>query len=220
MLKTIRLYGHLGERFGKEHRLDVSSPLDAVRAFSALFPGFREEFAPSRYHVILDGVAAASTEELRLPAREIRFVPVAAGASHGIGEMLLGAAIIVASFYAPEVVAGMGFSASAGTAVGGMALSFGATLLFGGLAQALAKSPQTQNSNSYLFSGPVNTTQQGNPVPILYGRLMIGSQVVSASLQAYDIAIGSPTTNTGSTSTVLPNGTIAVNNQSSFKGQL
>ena len=81
--------------------------------------------------------------------------------------------------------------------LGGMALSFGASLVLGGLSQMLAQTPDTSSrgqgqgldSASYLFNGPVNTTQQGNPVPILYGRLIIGSQVVSASVQAYDIAI-------------------------------
>ncbi len=218
MLKTIKFYGQLGKQFGKIHRLDVSSTLDAVQAFCAMMPGFQQAFAQGRYRVILDGTQASSKDELQLPAREIKFIPVVAGASHGIGEIFVGAAIIVASFYAPELVAAMGGSAATGTAVGTMAMSFGASLVLGGLATALSKTPQTQNSNSYLFNGAVNTTTQGNPVPILYGRLMIGSQVASASLMAYDIAIGSPTTNTGTTSTVLPNGTIAVTNQSAYKG--
>ncbi len=34
---------------------------------------------------------------------------------------------------------------------------------------------------SYLFNGPENTTQEGGPVPVGYGQLIIGSQVISAS---------------------------------------
>ena len=219
MLKTIKLYGTLGKRFGRIHRLDVSCPLDAVRAFCAMMPGFHQAFAEGRYRVILDGAGSSSTDELQLPAREIKFIPVVSGAHHhGIGEIFLGAAIIVASFYAPELVATFGGSTATGIAVGSMAFSFGASLVLGGLATALAKTPDTKISNSYLFNGAINTTSQGNPVPILYGRLMVGSQVASSSLMAYDIAIGSPTTNTGTTSTILPNGTIAVTNQSAYKG--
>ena len=38
------------------------------------------------------------------------------------------------------------------------------------------------NTPSYLFNGAVNTTAQGHPVPIGYGRLIVGSAVISASI--------------------------------------
>jgi len=40
-------------------------------------------------------------------------------------------------------------------------------------------------ANSYLFSGPVNVINEGGPVPVGYGRLIVGSQVVMSS---YDVA--------------------------------
>lgn len=39
---------------------------------------------------------------------------------------------------------------------------------------------------SRYFNGPVNTVGQGNPVPVLYGRLRVGSQVVSGGLSDAD----------------------------------
>ena len=220
MLKTVKLYGHLGRRFGKVHRLDVADACDAVRALSALHPGFKQALVEHRggYRVILDNAPMHDRLELQLPSREIKFVPVVAGAGHGLGEVILGAALIVASFYAPELAASMGMSAGAGTALGGMALSMGMTMVMTGIAQALSKPPQTTYSNSFNFGAPVNTTAQGSPVPVLYGRAIVGSFIASASLQAYDIAIGSPTTNTGSSSTVLANGTIETTNSSTYKG--
>jgi len=222
MLKTIKLYGQLGKRFGKIHRLDVSSPLDAVQAFCAMLPGFQQAFAEGRYRVILDGTQASTNDELQLPAREIKFIPVVSGAhGHGLGEIFLGVAIIVASFYTGGLATAGYMSTAAAAGVGSMAFSFGASLVLGGLATALSKAPPAPTyGNSYLFNGAVNTTSQGNPVPILYGRLMVGSQVASAGIYAYDIATGSPTTNTGTTSTVLPNGTIAETNQSTYLGAL
>ena len=38
------------------------------------------------------------------------------------------------------------------------------------------------NLPSYAFDGAVNTTRQGNPVPICYGSMIVGSQVISAGL--------------------------------------
>ena len=52
--------------------------------------------------------------------------------------------------------------------------------------QALFKPPKPQEqkqTRSYLFSGPVNTVAQGIPIPLGYGRLRVGSAVISASLR-------------------------------------
>lgn len=43
------------------------------------------------------------------------------------------------------------------------------------------------NRASYIFNGAVNLTAQGNPVPICYGRMRVGSVVVSAGLSTEDI---------------------------------
>jgi predicted phage tail protein len=121
-------------------------------------------------------------------------VPVVAGAS-GIGKVIAGAVLIA---FAPQL-AGV-FGAVAGTsttaAVAGFAgitastfSSIGVSLIVGGVSQMLF-SPQTQsisaereeNKPSFIFNGAVNTTRQGNCVPICYGRMIVGSQVISAGL--------------------------------------
>ena len=215
MLKTVTVAGALGKRYGRVHRLDCADALDALRACCALFPGFARDFVQLKYRVVLDGVPVTDREELGLPAHEIRFAPVVSGAGHGLGEVFLGAALIAAAVFMPAGFLGM--SAATESAVGSMAFSLGASMVLTGLAQAISQPPQT-GTNSYLFSGPVNSTKQGNPVPILYGQLMIGSQVASANLQAYDIAIGPPTTNTGTSTSISSNGTITTVNQSVSKG--
>ena len=218
-LKTIRLYGPLGRRFGRVHRLDCADALDAVRALCALHPGFRKAFAQGHYLVKLDGATVTDREELRLPAADMRFLPQVSGAGHGVGEILLGAAMIVAAFYTGGASLAGGTLTT--TAMGSMALSFGATLVLGGLSQMLTHAPQTNlpnSQNSTAFSGPVNTTAQGNPVPILYGRLMIGSQVVSASLQSFDVPIGQ-TPGGQVTTTTKSGGTLTyTTNQSAYLG--
>ena len=42
-MKTIRLYGELGKRFGREFKLDVQSPAEAVRALRVIVPGFQTD---------------------------------------------------------------------------------------------------------------------------------------------------------------------------------
>ncbi|MOA49901.1 Bacteriophage lambda tail assembly protein I [compost metagenome] len=68
-------------------------------------------------------------------------------------------------------------------------------MMIGGVIQML--SPQVsglktkedeENSASYAFGGPVNTTAQGNPVGLLYGQREIGGAVISAGIFAEDQA--------------------------------
>lgn len=60
MLKTIKLYGVLGRKFGKVFKLDVSNTKEAVRALCVQVPGF-EHFMMNAHHqgmefaIFLDG---------------------------------------------------------------------------------------------------------------------------------------------------------------------
>ncbi|MDD9834141.1 phage tail protein, partial [Escherichia coli] len=44
-LKAIRLYGVLGAKFGREHKLDIDSPRAAIKALSVLYDGFAQFLA-------------------------------------------------------------------------------------------------------------------------------------------------------------------------------
>ena len=119
-LKTIRLYGKLGTKFGRLHRLAVNSAAEAVRALCALRPGFERELMTSRdrgigYAVFL-GKKNLKEEQLTEEAeeREIRIAPVLQGAGFGsIFKIILGVVLVVVSYFIPaswgvwgEVLAG------------------------------------------------------------------------------------------------------------------
>ena len=88
-------------------------------------------------------------------------------------------------------------AASTGFVLGGAASiaigSIGAALILGGIANAISPSPVQSTSvtergreaaklESFTFSGIVNTAKQGLPVPIAYGRVFVGSAVLSSGL--------------------------------------
>lgn len=199
-MKEVRLYGHLAKRFGRAHQYDVRSPAEAVRALCATLPGFRQHvIAHSRPgYRVLDGRSARSIDTLALPADDvIRIVPVTAGAGRGMGTVILGAALIAVGV----ATGGAGLTLAAAWEAGGMTLAgffafnVGMSLALGGVAQMLSPQPKTpgapeqpENRPSYVFDGPVNTTAQGNPVPVCYGRLIVGSQVISAGVAAEEYA--------------------------------
>ena len=194
-LITVRLSGKLGTMFGRVHSLAVSSAQEAALALSATVPGFERELLTSadkgvRYAVFY-GKRNISEEEIESNCgkQEIRIVPVIQGSKRGgLFQTILGAALIGLAVWNPMGWAALGTAGAVGTpALFGMGLS----LALGGVMQML--SPQQrglstrdnpENGASYNFNGPVNTTAQGNPVPVLYGEMIVGSAVASAGIFA------------------------------------
>ena len=133
--------------------------------------------------------------------------PVVAGAGRGTGAILAGAALIAVAIANPAVGFGLGgavgFRAGAvGTAT---AATFGASLaaaggtigiglVLAGIAQAI--SPQEPDEKkkaieleSFSMSNVVNTSRQGLPVPIAYGRVWVGSAVISSGLDVDQLGV-------------------------------
>lgn len=196
-MREVRLYGALGKKFGRSHRFNVQSPAEAIAALKANYPAFEEHMvAHSKpgYHVFVDE-ANLSAKDLATPTARgtIKIVPVIAGRGKGGLQILLGVALIAAAFWTGG--ASLAGSTLSATTAGGIALSMGAGLIFGGVAQMLTKSPAMQslerpeNRPSYAFNGPVQTTQPGNPVPICYGELIVGSQVIHAGISTDEIPV-------------------------------
>lgn len=183
-MKTIRLYGHLGERFGRIFRLDVKSPAEAVRALCVLLPGFRQAVvgdprAAGGYRVSV-GRDRRDAKTLTLPCGEgesIRIVPVLCGAGEGgLGQTIAGVVLVIIGSLVPGAQA---------------LVPIGWGLIVGGVAQMLAPNTsmaeagppdRPESKPSSAFDGAVNTAAQGNPVPVCYGRVIVGSQVISAGM--------------------------------------
>lgn len=205
-MKTVLLLGELGKKYGRKLILDVKTPAEAVRALCANFPDFERHMVESEkrnvgYRVVL-GKSDLNLDELHNPAgaADIKLVPVVMGGGGGLGQIFLGAVIIGAAFFTggASLVAGAGiFGATVSTTfIGGIALGVGASLVLGGIAQMLSPVPPSydpsekpENKPSYTFNGAVNTTAQGQPVPIGYGRLIVGSHVISAGITTEEIFI-------------------------------
>lgn len=127
----------------------------------------------------------------------------AAGAAAGAGGGAAGggaAAVGAAGSYAGGASVAMGGGAAAGGFMGvtgayAVAAQLGVSMMLGGVVQAISpqqKSLSTKdgpdNGASYNYNGPVNTTAQGNVIPVGYGRLRVGSAVISAGIYTEDQA--------------------------------
>ena len=189
-LRTVRLYGVLGARFGRVHKLAVSSTAEAMRALCVVVPGFEKFMMNAKdgglTFAVFNGRRNLAEDDLRHPvgADEIRIAPVLIGSkSGGLFQTILGAALVVVGVVASVY----------GQAWGTQLVGLGASMALGGVIQML--SPQTSglastanNGTSYYFDGPVNSAAQGEPVPLVYGRMLVGSKVISAGIYAQDQA--------------------------------
>lgn len=180
--------GPLRKRFGRQFMLHLNgkSPREAIRALCVTLDGFRKyltdaeargiEFAvwrgrgPSEENI---GVA-----QLYEPAGDvIRIAAVTAGAKRaGVLQTIIGIVLIVVSFW-----------------TGGSTLATGIAMVAGGVVQMLTPLPKlnkqadsADNQSSYVFNGPINTSAQGGCVPVAYGRVRVGSAVISAGMEATD----------------------------------
>lgn len=192
---TVILYGHLAKLYGRKHRLAISTPAEAIRAFCANYADFKAQIiqdGQAAYRVLAGKDDRADQDGLHLPTTQvIKIVPTIYGAG-GFGKILLGAALVGLSFWNPA------FAQTAlwgSTTIGSLAGSIGFSLLLGGVAGLLFSPPKQtstadkpDNKPSYNFNGPVNTTAQGNAVPVLYGEnLWVGGQIISASTITEDL---------------------------------
>lgn len=192
-VRTVRLYGVLGARFGREFKLAVNSPREAAHALSMMIPGFREFMRDARakgmeFAVFL-GKQNLRQDQIDDPPGldDIRIAPVLVGSKRGgVLQTIVGAVLIVvgAILYA--------------TPVGVPLVNLGISLVVGGIVQMLSPQPKglgakdsAENAPSYSMNGTVNTQAQGNPVPYAFGGhdtkgMFVGSAVISGGILAED----------------------------------
>lgn len=184
-MKTIKLYGVLADKFGKEFRLEVASVREVMRALSVQLPGFEKFMLHAHEHGLAFAVwqdkrnIAASEIDMHTDADVIKIVPRVIGAG-GAVQAILGAVLIV-----------VGVLVTVGTLGGGAALGAGLIgagigMMVGGIAMMLMPKIENEDQNqdgnkaNRGFGGAVTTVAQGNPVPVLRGCREIGGFVVSA----------------------------------------
>jgi predicted phage tail protein len=167
------------------------------------FHAYMIQHSAPGYHVFVGADAIRGADRLGDPAgrQAIKIVPVVAGAAKDptvgiiLGVLLVAVAVVTLN---PELIGlAPAFFVTAGGIGAQVALTagfIGAGMVVGGISQLLAGTPKAPgiaekeaNRPSFLFNGVVNTTAQGHPVPIGYGRMRVGSAVISAGITTEDL---------------------------------
>lgn len=212
-LVKVNLFGELGKFIGYDTwELNVKSVQEAIKTINVLTGNkFNEYFIKNnqlnaKYRVLINGEDFYCTEpelnetnwhkfsesELVIKKDNLKTIDIvplieSSGKIGGIISAILGVILIIV---------GIVFIAT----FGGALIIAGLGLLGAGVVALLSKPPPFnfgQNldnsvSQSYLFNGPTNTVGEGNPVPVGYGTMLVGSNVISAGYKVIEFQ----TTNT------------------------
>ena len=192
---NVRFYGSL-KQFGSEFRLDCQTTAEIVQALTSQIPKLRQFIQQGLFTVRVGRdyfdnryLEQGLSHKLKDDAT-VHFTPVLKGSKRGgLFGVIAGVAII-----AGAIALGPGFgliSTNAAWIVG----SVGASLLLGGVAQMLTKMPEMkqgtekEKKQSTAFSNLSNMTAQGKPMPLAYGRIRVGSLIISQGVETMDTEI-------------------------------
>lgn len=189
----IRFYGAL-KQFGEKFELNCQDTAEVLRALMTQIKGLRQALQHGFYKVrigsqCIDSRYLEKGLYYRLKAgMTVHITPVVKGAKRaGVFQAVLGVALVGAAILLGPVGGVIGSSAA--MMLGGM----GASMLLGGVAQMLTKMPsmggvgkEAEKKSSTSFNGLQNMAAQGQPIPLAYGRILVGSMIISQGIEVFD----------------------------------
>ena len=167
-MKNIYLHGGLGKRFGRKWSINAQTPYEAASALFANSPELEKYIFKKEQEGIFYGIKKgnskdfANKEEYQLKTnQDLHLFPIPVGSDlTGFAVSLLVTAITTAaSMYISKKIA-----------------------------EAMQRDDKTlqAQTKSFLYNGSDNRFQQGSSVPLGYGMMKVGSNVISACTINYD----------------------------------
>lgn len=191
---TVKFYGYL-RKFGNDFKLvDVANSSEALNALYCQINGLRKAIQTHRFFKVKLGKRYFTMPTIRDDVLQemsdgdvLHVIPVIGG-SGGAVQFVVGAVLSVVGY------------AFGWTGIGAVVGTIGVGLMASGVAQMLTKTPSPDNPNrnetekkqSTSFSNLQNLVAQGRPVPLAYGRIMIGSLIIGKGVETLNIQLYKP----------------------------
>lgn len=185
-MTNVYIHGLLAKEFGRKFKFSLGRPKDVVSAIDANKKGFTNRIIElakrgAHYSIVVDGIVANKFSLERGAPKDIHIIPAIAGSAGVV--TAIGVILYAAALYAPE------YLVVYLVALGSVALSYGITNLMqkNNKPDSVGSASATANAlnKSFLFSNGENVAEQGNPLPIGYGRLRIGSAVIQSTIKSF-----------------------------------
>ncbi len=207
MKRNVFLQGELGTKFGEKFNVDCDNLQDIFKCISANRPSFRKYLLECQendvdFSVEFQGETVGE-EDFLFPVKEgdITISIVPAG-SKKVGKIIAAAFLVFYVLPAMGAKAGpitgtgpggkvtLGDKIAAGAkAKGGTFVSSLATnLALTGLQEIMAQDPSVDGDApaNYMLDGSAQSIEEGDPIPVLYGRLKIPGRPISININNYD----------------------------------
>ena len=186
----LHFYGAMAKAYGSHIDLDAATPREAITALSFQIPGYREYVSEREWHIILGKFDKKTKtgnditeDELDLmlgDIQEVHLVPKISGSGKAF-TFIVGAVLFV-----------IGAVTYAVNPFATNMMWMGGAMMLGGLVQMTTKIPKAENiatepedkKASFLYNGPINSSTQGAAISRGYGKMLIGSTVVSGMVYA------------------------------------
>ena len=183
MNRKLIFQGSAGEALGTEWSVNAPTVADAFRIVHANNPkkyrDYFEQDLEAEFTVKLAGEALDAAELLmhNLEGEDIIVTPMPKGSKNAVEKILIAIVLIVVSFYMPETL----FSSTEFAALAkDFVMMMGTNLALQGIAELMAPDPSNdRDEEGAMFSGPAQTVKHGQPVPICYGKMMVGGTPIN-----------------------------------------
>lgn len=179
-MKKFILHGEMADLFTPEINLDVSTPHEAIHALCCNFKGFRpyivsKTLAGVNYQFV-DGQKNTYDHYcghiiLKNDQYELMAAPEGYGGMMAAGNSLLGTPI--------------------GAGIANFAMGYAMQKLTAKFTEGMIQDdgkPEYEiiQTNSFIYTQNENKTEQGSPIPVIYGQLRVGTKVINSSVENYD----------------------------------
>ena len=183
MNRKLIFQGSAGEALGTEWSVNAPTVADAFRIVHANNPkNYRDYFEQdleAEFTVKLAGESLDAAELLlhNLEGEDIVVTPIPKGSKNAVEKILIAIVLIVISFYMPETL--FGSEALAATAAD-FVMMMGTNLALQGIAELMAPDPSNdKDEEGAMFGGPAQTVKHGQPIPMCYGKMMVGGSPIT-----------------------------------------
>ena len=173
-MTLVKIHGILAREYGNSFKFDLPNPKNVLEAIDCNKTGFIKRLVQLQkqgfcYDIIINKKRVTQEEHIsgvRNP-ETIDLVPAIAGSGPAVFLPLVGGNALLANIASALFFAVVSYALTPKPGVEALEIEADA-----------AKS-------SLIFSNTVNVASQGSPVPIGYGRLKVGSQVIQATIKSF-----------------------------------
>ena len=176
-MTNVFLEGRLGDVVGHEFTFkarNVKEVLSAIEANTGKLRNYLFSNKKRLFAIFVEGKEAGLFTSVK--GKVVRILPI-----------LFGSVATISAMIAAKLVKGAVAKAVVGFIVGAVlsaVLSFGISMLISKMLKP--DDPDTVSTSSFIFGQAENVANQGVPVPVGYGRLKIGSRIISVNTFSVD----------------------------------